>query len=88
MKTGKRELAVAMVFFLFLIGAAAIWLSSPTAITVLEIVIWPLMMFVFGAYGMDWITKQTDFAGSKVSVKNSRNSDGSSSSPKQFSVSD
>lgn len=76
-----------MVIFLFLVGGSAIWLSSEIAITVLEIVIWPLMMYIFSAYGMDWITKQTDFVGSRYSVKNNGSASSDYSNSRKSSVS-
>jgi len=51
-KTWKREIAMALLGFIFYLGFIG-------DITVLEVVIWPFMLYVGAAYGMEWASKQT-----------------------------
>ena len=53
-KTYKREVAKILVGFLMYISLY----GEPE---VLKIIIWPFMLFVGAAYGMDWASKQTDY---------------------------
>ena len=51
-KTWKREIAMVLLGFIFYLGFIG-------DIAVLEVVIWPFMLYVGGAYGMEWASKQT-----------------------------
>lgn len=53
MKTYKRESAIAVLLYLAYIGLYG-------RIEALEILAWPLMLYVGAAFGMDWAGKQTD----------------------------
>lgn len=53
-KTFKRETAWA---FLVIIG----YIVFTENVELLKVVIWPFMLFIATAYGMDWASKQTDF---------------------------
>ena len=57
MKSYKRETALLLVFYIFYIGVAGDF-------RVLEVVIWPFMLFVGGAFGMEWAAKQTNLVSS------------------------
>lgn len=51
-KTWKREVALVMLTYLFYLG----YVGNET---ILEIVIWPFMLYIGAAYGMEWASKQT-----------------------------
>jgi len=52
-KTYKRETAWAFIAILcYVIGVGDVEL--------LKVVVWPFMLFIGAAFGMDWATKQTD----------------------------
>lgn len=51
-KTWKREVALGLLGFIFYLGFTG-------SVEVLEIVIWPFMLYVGAAYGMEWASKQT-----------------------------
>jgi hypothetical protein len=53
-KTFKRETAWA---FMLILG----YIVYIENIALLQVVIWPFMLFIGTSYGMDWATKQTDF---------------------------
>ena len=53
LKTYKRETAIVILFYLGYLGLYG-------RIEVLEILAWPLMLFVSAAFGMDWAGKQTE----------------------------
>ncbi|WP_299844087.1 hypothetical protein [uncultured Roseovarius sp.] len=56
-KTFKREIAAGMAFFLCFIA----WKASDAApVETLKVIIWPIMLFVGAAFGMQWASKQTD----------------------------
>ena len=63
-KTFKREIAVALM--LWLLGIAT-WVAmtggTPQAMQVLDLFTLPIGMIFSGAFGLDWITKQTTIAG-------------------------
>ncbi len=63
-KTLKREVAVALMGFVCLIA----WKAANTeveekeinqALEVLKLILWPAVIFLGGAFGMDWVGKQT-----------------------------
>ena len=56
-RTYKREVAVAILLYVGAIGGMAAW-DQPLA--VLEVIMWPSLMFIAAAFGMDWASKQTD----------------------------
>jgi len=52
-KTYKRETAWAFILILgYIIGVGDVEL--------LKVVVWPFMLFIGAAFGMDWAAKQTD----------------------------
>lgn len=51
-KTYKREVSLVCLVFLF-------YLASVDKVEALEILTWPTFLFVGGAYGMQWASKQT-----------------------------
>jgi hypothetical protein len=61
-RTYKREVAVVLLVYLMYLGVM-------DATSVLEIVIWPFMLFVGAAFGMDWAAKQTDLTSRKENGK-------------------
>ena len=56
-KTFKRELAALLVAFLCFIAWKA---AEVDPIEALKIIVWPIMLFVGAAFGMQWASKQTD----------------------------
>lgn len=56
-KTFKRELAAVLVLFLCFIAWKA---SEADPVETLKVIIWPIMLFVGAAFGMQWASKQTD----------------------------
>ena len=50
-KTYKREVAFLMFLYIVYLGIVG-------AVAVLEVVIWPLMLFVATAFGMEWASAQ------------------------------
>ena len=56
-KTFKRELAAVLVLFLCFIAWKA---SEAEPVETLKVIIWPIMLFVGAAFGMQWASKQTD----------------------------
>jgi len=60
MKTYKRETALAVLLYLFYLGLFG-------RVEVLQVLAWPLMLFVGAAFGMDWARKQTDLVSSERS---------------------
>jgi hypothetical protein len=56
-KTYKREVAIAILVYVGVIGGFAAW-DQP--LKVLEIVMWPSLLFIAAAFGMDFAAKQTD----------------------------
>jgi len=59
MKTYKRETAFLVLCYLSYLGLYG-------RIEVVEILAWPLMLFVGTAFGMDWAGKQTTLTSRKV----------------------
>lgn len=55
MKTYKREAALVVLLYLFYLGLYG-------RIEALEVLAWPLMLFVGAAFGMEWTSKQTNLA--------------------------
>lgn len=56
-KTFKREMAAVLALFLCFI----VWKASEAEpVETLKIIVWPIMLFVGAAFGMDWAKKQTD----------------------------
>lgn len=55
-KTWKRETAWSMLLFC----AYTAFIGN---VEILEIIIWPIFLFVAAAFGMDWSSKQTDLLG-------------------------
>lgn len=53
MKTYKREVAVMLLTYLAYLGLYG-------RVEVLEVIVWPFMLFVGAAFGMEWASKQTD----------------------------
>ena len=53
MKTYKRESAIAILLYLCYMGLYG-------RIEALEVLVWPFMLYVGAAFGMDWARKQTD----------------------------
>jgi hypothetical protein len=53
MKTYKREVAVILLFYLAYLGLYG-------RVEVLEVIVWPFMLFVGAAFGMEWASKQTN----------------------------
>lgn len=54
-KTFKREVAACLAVFLCVI----IWKAADTQpVETLKIIIWPIMLFVGAAYGMQWASGQ------------------------------
>jgi hypothetical protein len=53
MKTYKRESAIAILLYLGYMGLYG-------RVEALEILAWPLMLYVGAAFGMDWARKQTE----------------------------
>jgi hypothetical protein len=58
MKTYKREWAAIVLIYLG-------WLGLYGRIEALEVLAWPLMLFVGAAFGMDWARKQTELVSKK-----------------------
>ncbi len=56
-KTFKREIAPALALFLCFIAWKA---SDAEPVETLKVIIWPIMLFVGAAFGMQWASKQTD----------------------------
>jgi len=56
-KTFKRELAALLVLFLCFIAWKA---SEADPVETLKVLIWPIMLFVGAAFGMQWASKQMD----------------------------
>lgn len=55
-KTYKREIAVCLAVFLCVI----IWHAARAEpVETLKVIIWPIMLFVGAAFGMQWASKQT-----------------------------
>ena len=61
-KTYKREVAALLAAFLCFIAYRA---SVVDSIETLKIIVWPIMLFVGAAYGMQWASKQTNLTGMK-----------------------
>ena len=55
-KTFKRETAIIFAVVLFAIVTSAIWI--PTALSVLEVIIFPFMSFIGLCFGLDSWSKQ------------------------------
>lgn len=55
-KTWKREVALGMLVFLGTFYVTSVF--SPAALSVAEMMQWPLMAFVTAAFGLDAIAKQ------------------------------
>lgn len=56
-KTFKRELAALLTLFLCFIAWKA---AEAEPVETLKVLIWPIMLFVGAAFGMQWASKQTD----------------------------
>jgi hypothetical protein len=52
-KTWKRETAWGFIFIL----CYAIYAGD---VEMVKVIVWPIMLFVGAAFGMDWTSKQTD----------------------------
>ncbi len=61
-KTFKREMAACLTLFLCLITWKA---AAADPIETLKVIIWPIMLFVGAAFGMQWASRQTDLAARK-----------------------
>ncbi len=58
-KTFKREIAACLAVFLCVIA----WQAAAAApVETLKVIIWPIMLFVGAAFGMQWASKQTNLA--------------------------
>lgn len=55
-KTFKREIAACLAIFLCFIAWKA---ASAEPVETLKVIIWPIMLFVGAAFGMQWASKQT-----------------------------
>ena len=55
-KTFKREIAVCLAVFLCLVAWKA---AAAEPVETLKVIIWPIMLFVGAAFGMQWASKQT-----------------------------
>ena len=65
-KTFKRELAVVIVLFLFYLCI----FSSPA---IVEVVVWPFMLYVGAAFGMEWAGSQlNEVSKNSISFASSR----------------
>jgi len=63
-KTFKREMAVVlMAWLIFLSTWVAMTGGTPQAIQIIDMFIMPIGMIFAGAFGADWVTKQTAIAG-------------------------
>lgn len=58
-KTFKREIATCLAVFLCFIAWKA---AAAEPVETLKVIIWPIMLFVGAAFGMQWASKQTDLA--------------------------
>jgi hypothetical protein len=58
MKTYKREAAILVLVYIAYMGLYG-------RIEALQVLAWPLMLFVGAAFGMDWARKQTDLVTKK-----------------------
>ncbi|MFD1159547.1 hypothetical protein [Roseovarius aestuarii] len=56
-KTFKREFAACLAVFLCFVAWKA---SNAEPVETLKVIIWPIMLFVGAAFGMQWASKQTD----------------------------
>ena len=56
-KTFKREVAIAILIYLAVIIMMA---ADQQPVETLKIIIWPAMIYVFQAFGMEWVSKQTN----------------------------
>ena len=72
-RTMKRELAVAMVIMLFALAwfamkgdDAAIITAKGSLITALA---WPVISYAALAFGMEWVSKQTDWGQTSTTTK-------------------
>ncbi len=61
-KTFKREIAVCLVAFLCFIAWKA---AEAEPVETLKVIIWPVMLFVGAAFGMQWASKQTGLTNPK-----------------------
>ena len=61
-KTYKREFAAALAVFLCVIAWHA---AQADAVETLKVIIWPIMLFVGAAFGMQWASKQTSLTTGK-----------------------
>lgn len=71
--TLKRESAAFLMFWLLCLASIAFYLA-PTyrdRMDLIEAFKWPVMFGFFGAFGLDWISKQTTIAGPPMSVDSS-----------------
>ena len=55
-KTFKREIAICLAIFLCFIAWKA---AMAEPVETLKVIIWPIMLFVGAAFGMQWASKQT-----------------------------
>ena len=55
-KTFKREIALGLAIFLCFIAWKA---AEAEPVETLKVIIWPIMLFVGAAFGMQWASKQT-----------------------------
>jgi hypothetical protein len=63
MKTYKREVAVLVLVYLGYIGLYG-------RVEVLEVLAWPLMLFIGASFGMDWAGKQTELVSKRKEYTN------------------
>lgn len=61
-KTFKREIATVLAFFLCFIAWKA---AEAEPVETLKVIIWPIMLFVGAAFGMQWASKQTNLTTGK-----------------------
>ena len=63
MKTYKRETAIAILLYLGYLGLYG-------RVEALEVLSWPLMLFVGASFGMDWARKQTELVSKRKEYSN------------------
>ncbi len=63
MKTYKREVAILVLVYLGYLGLYG-------RVEVLEVLAWPLMLFIGASFGMDWAGKQTELVSKRKEYTN------------------
>ncbi len=63
-KTYKREFAFSLVIYFLTLAGIAFWQGDEeTRLKLLDMLTWPVFGTAITAFGMTWVTKQTNLAG-------------------------